>query len=340
MDEDLTAIRQLFAAHGGTLACWERELLPVWNSFLAANGPRVSSKGHVYAVPPERYRQKNLKISSPDYGKSALTALIQIDRLLKKQNIDFIVVPFPDGYDMAVEQFCTVKSKDNLIKPRDLDFIRQLLEADVETVNLWPELLQEQTKYEKFYDYPDYHPNQYSYMVAVNLLARRLTRYSAVFPSLADKTVPTVSSYLLVGDSFMGGFFPYFEKAMATSADKYYRNGGAFDIFRFLAMNSKGISILTSRPVCIFIFDISHLHAKWSPIPKCFPDQQAGCDQTRTNEFETLTVKSIAKTACRYEVAKSIRMAKSMSHAIQLMIGGEFFRKSLFRCHFRSCRWY
>ncbi len=296
---DLKYLDELFMRHGGSLASWEQELSPVWKSFENPQQQGLLKVGEVF-VTQLRYNFKSrTQPISKTYGKTAAEALIQLNQLLKKYNIDLIVVPFPDGYDMAFEYFCRVKSSDGFTKPKDLAFIRYLLQNDVEAINLYPALLAEQKKHRYFYNYPDFHPNCFSYTIAADLIAKRLQRYS--YDHLTDELKPTivptrkkltvdgiseeipifsvnlpkkkeVSPYfLLIGDSFMNGAYPYIVKKLLFYPEKYYRNGGAFDIFRYLTNHSKGIELLTSRPVCVFIFDLEHLQRSWCNIPSEFP---------------------------------------------------------------------
>ena len=186
---DLKYLDELFMKHGGSLSTWEEELAPVWKSFINPSQDGLVQVGDAI-VTKLLYDVKSRTLPRAEsYGKTAANALINLNNLLKQQNIDLIVVPYPDGYDMAFEYFCRVKSSDGFAKPKDLAFIRYLLQNDVEVINLYPALLEGQKKHRYFYNYPDYHPNCFSYEVAAGLIAERLQRYSYDHSSYRVKAV-------------------------------------------------------------------------------------------------------------------------------------------------------
>lgn len=299
MAQDISAIKQLFAQHGGSLEQWEKELAPVWKSFKNPTG-QAPLKVAGQIVSPLQFDVKSRTLpKAKHYGRTAAQALIQLNKLLKQQNIDLIVVPFPDGYDMAFEHFCSVKSSDGFVKPKDLAFMLDLLQNDVEIINLYPELLREQKKYPLFYNYPDYHPVCYSYDIAADKIARRLQRYqfdltayrlpkTTIRPIKKQLVIdgkiesfplyrvdippqaPEAPYILIAGDSFMHGISPFLTRRLAFKSTQYYKNGGAFEMLRFLTVNAQGINLLVSRPVCLFIFDMEHLRLQWCEIPQSF----------------------------------------------------------------------
>lgn len=109
-------------------------------------------------------------------------SIVDVDAQLKARGIDLIVVPVPSREEIYADRIVPDFGEPGMISPYRVGFIRALLEADVEAVDLGPVFAEARDEVSiPLYRYADPHWSSRGMGVAAREIGARLARYSETF---------------------------------------------------------------------------------------------------------------------------------------------------------------
>lgn len=181
IETDRRRIEADLARNGGTWKDWEDRLRAFHRDLqrqlaTSPTGRLNSGRFHFRSMTEHSYREL---CDDMDAGKPGpLPMLSNLNRQLRLRGIDLIVVPIPHKEEVHADEFSSLAPADGIFLANRLRFLRQLLDADIEVVDLVPALREARREFDwLFYDADDFHPADGAIQVAAREVARRLERY-------------------------------------------------------------------------------------------------------------------------------------------------------------------
>lgn len=181
IEADRRRIEADLSRNGGSWKEWENRLRAFHRDLqrqLAASptGRLDSGRFHFRSMTEHSYREL---CDDMDAGKPGpLPMLSNLNEQLRLRGIDLIVAPIPHKEEVHADEFSSLAPADGIFLANRLRFLRQLLDADIEVIDLVPALRQARQEFDwLFYDADDFHPADGAIQVAAREVARRLDRY-------------------------------------------------------------------------------------------------------------------------------------------------------------------
>ncbi len=175
MQKDLDRINKLLAKNGGDFKKWYDNL----NDMRREYGKVIEKKDFKW-IGDSYFSLKSWALYKEEYlNYDFVSAMIDYNQYLRDRNIDFIVVRVPSMNEVVGDLF--IQSFNNTeFNPYLHEFIKILLENDVETIDLVPPLVKNRFKYPLLFWYQtiDPHPAEGAGRITAQILSDRIKRYS------------------------------------------------------------------------------------------------------------------------------------------------------------------
>lgn len=184
----------------------EKELQERWNEDRASL-PEIKpdffwfQKGEsVYALPKELKHYANPDVSTHVIS-SSIPAIVALKDYLKSQNVDLILVLYPDLYSVAIRAFYE-NTKNAPIEP-STKIAKEFLKNDVEVIDLGPRLLPllDSVDFMFYYYHLNGHPGWKAQEIAGKLVAERLQRYG--IPASLDPLLFSEKEVLALDENYL-----------------------------------------------------------------------------------------------------------------------------------------